>query len=192
MIELGGILMSIGNDPELGTALEEGYSLIKRADELADQDRQDSSKIRDVGITRVNIAMTCDALGRIPEAIDAYSKCLDICDRLHDIDPDDARIHGYALDSFWHLADLYQFQDDEKNVLATYERAIKFGDNVLKRNPDNALVRAGQAEIRGYYELFRGNLEEAAKAAIDFSAPTRPVPTTGTTRHDNLLESVKA
>lgn len=162
---VAGVYFSSG---DLESSLKNHERAREISENLLKLDPRDSNKVRDLAITWLNIGLTYRRLGEMGSAIDAHLRSAEQCEALYAIDPDDAQVHDYALANYWYLADIYESEGDDANVLATYRRAILFGDKVLERNPMQAQVRADQAEIKGYLALFQKDLPAAAVAAKQF------------------------
>lgn len=154
--------------------LEDSLKNHQRAREISEklvlQDSNNANIVRDLAVTWLNIGLAYNRLKENEESITAFKNSIDACSRLYEIDPDDANVHDYSLACSWYLADIYEAQGKEKEVLITYRDAIRFADKVLEKNPQLLQVKADQAELKGYLALFQDDYPAAAEAAEAFAS----------------------
>lgn len=126
LLELGGIYMSIGDEPELGTALEQGYELIDRAVDmrraLHKQSPDDESLLRDYCLALAALGEAEDRMGRSGAASELHQELMSLSLRLAEISPSHEN-QGVLAQAHLKMGDSHKQLGSVALALEEYEKA---------------------------------------------------------------------
>lgn len=145
LLELGGIYMSIGDDPELGTALKQGYELVDRAvtmrRTLHTESPEDESLLRDYCFALAALGEAEDRIGRTSIASDVHQELMRLSTRLAEISSSNENLAVLAQ-AHLKMGDSHKRLGSVALALEEYEKATSLRSRLLE-----SMALASPAEL---------------------------------------------
>lgn len=169
LLELGEVFVSIGDDPELGTALDEGTKLIERATEIReDALKREPSNLqakRDLCHALGRLGDAAEKKGKTIEAGDHYARLMQLSQELANADGSDENLTVLA-EAYGQSGDLENRVGSSGESLGFFEKSTEILRQLVARstpaNRNQRLRRLADAYNRqGTAHLRRGDLSTA-------------------------------